>query len=102
MNFVRMCSWEDMAKVFLSLALKPAVCAVQMWILAAKLEVRSKRLEAARKILGMAIGMAPKDKIFKIYIDMELQLGNVDRCDEEAAAEILVRTDFKLGLSLKI
>ncbi|KAJ9514841.1 hypothetical protein QJQ45_028615, partial [Haematococcus lacustris] len=51
-----------------------------LWVLAAKLEVRAKRLDAARKILGMAIGMAPKDRTFKAYIELELQLGNVDRC----------------------
>lgn len=28
----------------------------------------------------MAIGMAPKDKTFKAYIELELQLGNIDRC----------------------
>ena len=33
-----------------------------------------------RKILGMAIGVAPKEKIFKAYIEIELQLGNIDRC----------------------
>ncbi|KAH0923303.1 hypothetical protein HID58_023321 [Brassica napus] len=27
-----------------------------------------------------AIGKAPKDKIFKNYIEIELQLGNIDRC----------------------
>jgi hypothetical protein len=27
----------------------------------------------------MAIGMAPKDKIFKTYIEIELMLGNVER-----------------------
>lgn len=32
------------------------------------------------QILGMAIGMAPKDKTFKAYIELELQLGNIDRC----------------------
>lgn len=31
-----------------------------MWVLAAQFEVRQLRLDAARKILGMAIGMAPK------------------------------------------
>ena len=31
-----------------------------MWVLAAHFEVRQLRLDAARKILGMAIGMAPK------------------------------------------
>ena len=49
-------------------------------MLAAKLEVRQKRLDSARKILGMALGMAPKDKTFKAYIELELQLGNIDRC----------------------
>lgn len=51
----------------------------KIWLLAAKLEIRQKRLDAARKILGMALGMAPKDKIFKSYIEIELQLGNIDR-----------------------
>lgn len=55
------------------------VCA-QLWVLAANLEVRAKRVDAARRILGMAVGMAPKDKTFKSYIDMELALGHVDRC----------------------
>ena len=49
-------------------------------MLAAKLEVRQKRLDSARKILGMALGMAPKDKTFKAYIELEMQLGNIDRC----------------------
>ena len=52
----------------------------KIWIMAATFEIRQKRLDAARKILGMAIGLAPKDKIFKAYIDVEMQLGNVDRC----------------------
>lgn len=52
----------------------------KIWVLAAKLEVRQKRLDAARKILGMALGIAPKDKTFKAYIELELQLGNIDRC----------------------
>jgi crooked neck len=52
----------------------------KVWILASQFEIRCKRLDAARKILGMAIGMHPKEKIFKTYVDMEMQLGNVDRC----------------------
>ncbi len=58
-----------------SLVLPPT----QIWVLAAKLEVRQKRLDSARKILGMALGMAPKDKTYKAYIELELQLGNIDR-----------------------
>ena len=52
----------------------------KIWVMASEFEIRQKRLDSARKILGLAIGLAPKDKIFKVYIDMEMQLGNVDRC----------------------
>lgn len=51
----------------------------KIWILAASFEIRQMKLESARKLLGMAIGMAPKEKIFKTYIDIELMLGNIDR-----------------------
>ena len=52
----------------------------KIWIMAAQFEIRSLRLDAARKILGTAIGMCPKDKLFRSYIEMELALGQVDRC----------------------
>jgi crooked neck len=52
----------------------------KVWIMSAKFELRQRRLDACRKILGLAIGLAPKEKIFKAYIDIEFQLGNVDRC----------------------
>ncbi|KAK8950929.1 hypothetical protein KSP39_PZI003225 [Platanthera zijinensis] len=52
----------------------------KIWLLAAQFEIRQKSLKAARQILGNAIGMAPKDKIFKKYIEIEMQLGNIDRC----------------------
>ncbi|KAK1275573.1 hypothetical protein QJS04_geneDACA011107 [Acorus gramineus] len=52
----------------------------KMWLLAAQFEIRQKNLKAARQILGNAIGLAPKDKIFKKYIEIELQLGNMNRC----------------------
>ncbi|KAJ7952117.1 crooked neck-like protein 1 [Quillaja saponaria] len=51
-----------------------------IWLLAAQFEIRQLNLKAARQILGNAIGKAPKDKIFKKYIEIELQLGNIDRC----------------------
>jgi len=51
----------------------------KLWIMAANLEVRNKNLKAARAIYGRAIGSAPREKIFKSYIELELQLGNVDR-----------------------
>ncbi|EFJ15431.1 hypothetical protein SELMODRAFT_442275 [Selaginella moellendorffii] len=52
----------------------------KLWLMAAKFEIRQKNLTAARTILGNAIGKAPKDKIFKTYIEIELQLGNMHRC----------------------
>ncbi|KAK4593321.1 hypothetical protein RGQ29_017444 [Quercus rubra] len=51
----------------------------KLWLLAAQFEIRQLNLKAARQILGNAIGKAPKDKIFKKYIEIELQLGNIDR-----------------------
>nr|CAD1843308.1 unnamed protein product [Ananas comosus var. bracteatus] len=52
----------------------------KMWLMAAQFEIRQMNIKAARQILGNAIGMAPKDKIFKKYIEIELQLGNISRC----------------------
>lgn len=52
----------------------------KMWILAAKLEIRCKDLSAARKLLGTAIGMCPKDKLFREYIELEIHLREFDRC----------------------
>ena len=52
----------------------------KVWIMAAQFEIRQLHLDAARKILGMSLGMCPKDKLFRSYIEMELALGNIDRC----------------------
>ncbi|XP_010436127.1 PREDICTED: crooked neck-like protein 1 isoform X2 [Camelina sativa] len=52
----------------------------KLWLLAAQFEIRQLNLTGARQILGNAIGQAPKDKIFKKYIEIELQLGNMNRC----------------------
>ena len=52
----------------------------KIWILAAQVHVRRKDLGAARKLLGKAIGMCGKEKIFTEYIDLELALGEIDRC----------------------
>ncbi|CAN8290067.1 unnamed protein product [Cochlearia groenlandica] len=53
----------------------------KIWLLAAQFEIRQLNLTGARQILGNAIGKAPsKDKIFKKYIEIELQLGNIDWC----------------------
>lgn len=41
------------------------------------LQLRQKRLPAARTILGLALGKAAKPKLFKYYIDLETQLAQV-------------------------
>jgi len=52
----------------------------KVWILYAHFNLRNKGLDATRKIFGMSIGVCPREKVFKAYIELELQLGNVDRC----------------------
>ncbi|KAF2145331.1 uncharacterized protein K452DRAFT_283690 [Aplosporella prunicola CBS 121167] len=52
----------------------------KIWLLKAHFEVRQMQLAAARKALGQAIGMSPKDKIFKGYIELELKLFEFSRC----------------------
>ncbi len=50
-----------------------ARCA-QIWLMLAKFEVRRKNVEEARKVLGTAIGKCPKDKLYKGYIELEMQV----------------------------
>ena len=38
----------------------------KIWLMYAQFELRHKDVNAARKILGAAIGMAPKEKLFKV------------------------------------
>ncbi len=52
----------------------------KVWVMAAQLEVRQRDLTAARRLLGTAIGTCPREKLFTAYVDLELQLGNIDRC----------------------
>ncbi|XP_053671949.1 protein crooked neck [Anopheles nili] len=52
----------------------------KIWLLYAQFEIRCKNLQTARKTLGMAIGRCPRDKLFRGYIDLEIQLREFDRC----------------------
>ena len=52
----------------------------KIWIMFAHFEVRQKDLKAARKVMGTAVGKCPKPKLFKSYIELELQLREFDRC----------------------
>jgi crooked neck len=51
----------------------------KLWLNYAHFEVRRLELQAARKVLGAAIGMCAKDKIFRGYVDLELSLKEFDR-----------------------
>ncbi|KAJ4991317.1 pre-mRNA-splicing factor clf1 [Stagonosporopsis vannaccii] len=52
----------------------------KLWLMFAHFEVRQSQLTAARKLLGQAIGMCPKDKLFKGYIALEMKLFEFTRC----------------------
>ncbi|KAI1121593.1 cell cycle control protein [Nemania abortiva] len=52
----------------------------KIWLLKAQFEIRQGELTAARKSLGQAIGMCPKDKLFKGYIELEHKLSEFVRC----------------------
>jgi crooked neck len=52
----------------------------KLWLLAAQFEVRQRDLMKARKLLGTAIGMCPKPKLFAGYIALELKLFEFSRC----------------------
>ncbi|KAI9171977.1 Pre-mRNA-splicing factor clf1 [Paramyrothecium foliicola] len=52
----------------------------KIWLLAAQFEIRQGELTAARKLLGRAIGMCPKDKIFNGYVELERKLFEFMRC----------------------
>ncbi|KAF6023822.1 CRNKL1 [Bugula neritina] len=52
----------------------------KIWIMLSHFEIRQKNLQAARKAMGVAIGKCPKDKLFRSYIDLEIQLREFERC----------------------
>ncbi|XP_026478557.1 protein crooked neck-like [Ctenocephalides felis] len=52
----------------------------KIWLLYAQFEIRCKNLQQARKTLGMALGICPRDKLYRGYIDLEIQLREFDRC----------------------
>lgn len=52
----------------------------KIWLMYAQFEIRCKNLTQARKALGQAIGICPRDKLFRGYIELEIQLREFDRC----------------------
>ena len=66
------------------LAIIPHKCFTfgKIWLLAAEFEIRQGDVTSARKILGQAIGRCGsfKSSLFRKYIELELQMGEIDRC----------------------
>ncbi|XP_074646066.1 crooked neck-like protein 1 [Tubulanus polymorphus] len=52
----------------------------KVWLCYAQFELRQHELTTARKALGAAIGKCPTNKLFRGYIDIEIQLREFDRC----------------------
>lgn len=52
----------------------------KIWLFYAQFEIRKKNLKAARIAMGTGIGKCPKNKLFREYISIELQLREFDRC----------------------
>ncbi|KAI5808882.1 hypothetical protein DFH27DRAFT_509991 [Peziza echinospora] len=52
----------------------------KIWLLKAQFEIRQLQLQAARKTLGQSLGICPKDKIYKGYIELEWELYEFNRC----------------------
>ncbi|CAC5356635.1 CRN [Mytilus coruscus] len=43
-------------------------------------EIRQKSLQGARRVMGTAVGKCPKNKLYRGYIELELQLREFERC----------------------
>jgi len=71
---------RDVYKMCLSIIPHKIFTFSKIWIMAAKLELRQKNVDKARKILGEALGRCPKDKLFNTYIEIEIDLREFDRC----------------------
>jgi crooked neck len=51
----------------------------KIWTLYANFLIRNNELQKARKVMGMAIGKSPKEKLYKDYVALELSLREFDR-----------------------
>ncbi|KAK9449901.1 uncharacterized protein V1518DRAFT_415018 [Limtongia smithiae] len=71
---------RDVYKACLKLIPHKQFTFAKIWYMYACFEIRRNNLPIARKQLGMALGMCPKPKLFKDYIDLEMKLREFDRC----------------------
>jgi crooked neck len=70
---------ESIYKACLKLIPHTQWTSAKVWLNYAYFLVRQGRLTDARKALGQAIGKAPKNKVFKEYIELEKSLFEFDR-----------------------
>ncbi|KAK9915014.1 hypothetical protein WJX75_003619 [Coccomyxa subellipsoidea] len=70
---------REVYKACIDLMPHTAFTFAKIWIMAAHFEVRQMQLGAARRLLGRAIGQCPKAKLFRAYIELELQMGAIER-----------------------
>ena len=52
----------------------------KVWLFYAQFEIRQRDVQTARRALGTALGKCPKSKLFRGYIDLEIQLREFHRC----------------------
>lgn len=52
----------------------------KIWILYGQFLIRQHKINECRNHLGKSIGLHPNIKVFRAYIEIELQLGEIDRC----------------------
>lgn len=52
----------------------------KLWLLTARRLIRQEDLAGARRLLGRALGVCPKNRLFRGYIELELALREFDRC----------------------
>ena len=52
----------------------------KLWLLYAEFLIRRKDLASARKVFGAALGLVGKASLYVAYMQMEMSLGEVERC----------------------
>ncbi|XP_026821824.1 protein crooked neck [Rhopalosiphum maidis] len=71
---------RDVYQTFISTIPHKIFTFSKAWLYYAQFEIRHKNLNAARKRMGVALGLCPRDKLFRGYIDLEIQLREFERC----------------------